>query len=368
MPFTRILLLVSLSFLLSGCSPNTDNRDTKVVEPISVTTELVRSQKIDRIYQVPGTLISDDRVQLSSRISGFIQTVKVREGDKVNSGDLLVEIDPADVEGNISRTQAMLQSANADLLDAEKDVGKFSELTKKGGLPADTLRKAQVRLVVAQSRVAEAKAALATAQAQKRYTRIVSPVAGVVTERNLQPGDLATPGVSILVVESRQSLVFQTFVAEQRVSSLEVGELVEVRLDALPRPIKGSVLRKVPSGDPVTRRYEIKILLPASQDLLPGMFGRASFVIGQEEAIVIPASAMVNNGGLQGVYIMHDASASPGVDANPVARFRWLRTRQESADGIEVTAGLSIGDLLILSPPAQLTDGVPILAEINDKP
>lgn len=368
LPLRALLLLPILGVgFAAGCDDAAEDHPP-VAAPIGVTTIVVRPQSVERVYRVPGSVVSDDRVQLSSRISGFIQTISVREGDRVKVGEVLVEIDPADVEGNIGRAQAMLQSAQADLMDAKKDVNKFSELAAQGGIPADTLRKAQVRAVVAESRVAEATAALDTATAQKRYSRIVSPVAGVVTQRNLQPGDLATPGLPILVVESQQSLVFQTFVAENRVSSLEVEQQVQVRLDTLTTPLAGSVLRIVPSGDPVTRRYEVKLLLPARAGLFPGMFGRAEFVLGEEETIVVERSALVHAGGLTGVYVLQDEPVGAHAGQRQIAAFRWLRTRREWDDRLEVTAGLAAGDRLIANPPEQLTDGAPVLPQNHDTP
>lgn len=314
----------------------------------TVRVATVQRQAVPREYTVPGSVISDERVQLSSRISGFIKTLAAREGDRVRVGDVLVQIDAADVAGAIERAGAALASAEADLADARDDVRKFAALAGTGAIPADTLRKAQVREDVAAARVAEARAALATARAQRAYTTIVSPVNGVVIARLAQAGDLATPGAPILEIEARQSLLFQTFVAESRVADIRIDDPVRIKLDALPEPLAGRVLRIVPSGDVVTRRYEIKMSLPETPGLLPGMFGRARFVVGTDRPLLLARAALVERGGLVGAF---------RVGERGQAEFRWVRTRREFDDAVEVTAGLKPGDRVVIDPPPALRDG-----------
>lgn len=339
---------------LSGCNgdPVVGNDAAAAAAPVAVRVLEVAHEQIRAPYRVPGQVVADDRVQIASRISGFIQNVPVREGDRVVAGDLLVSIDPADVDGAVRRSEAALASARTDLADARRDVSQFSTLLEQGGIPADTLRKAQVRLSVTESRVAEAEAALQTAQAQRRYTRIESPVDGVVVARERQPGDLATPGLPILVLESRQSLVFQTFVAERRIGAIAPGDAVTVTLDAVQRSVAGKVLRIVPSGDAATRRYEVKISLPVDAALLPGMFGRADFTVGTRSALLVPMAAVTQRLGLDGVFV---------VAANGRAHFRWIRWREATQGVHEITAGLEPGERVVLDPPDDLSDGAAVV-------
>ena len=351
-----VLLAVGVGLLLAGCGDQTEPTRVPpaVAEPVALRAEGVEPRKVRTAYRVPGQVVADDRVQIASRISGFIQEVTVREGDRIAAGDLLVAIDPADVNGEIRRREAGLESAGAVLADARRDVTQFTTLLDQGGIPADTLRKAQVRLSVAEAALAQAEAALHTALAQRRYTRIESPVDGVVVARERQPGDLATPGLPILVLESRQSLVFQTFVAERHIGSIAPGDAVTVQLDAVGRSVAGQVLRIVPSGDPATRRYEVKVSLPVDAALLPGMFGRADFTLGSREALLVPMAAFTERLGLDGVFVVEE----PGV-----ARFRWIRWRDAQTGFREVTAGLEPAERVILDPPEDLTDGAPVITD-----
>ncbi len=340
------LLAVLLPCMLVACDGSPPASPVRTRSDLELATAAV--SPVPRYYTVPGSVISDERVQLSSRISGFIRKLAVREGDLVREGQVLVEIDPSDVEGAVSRATAARASAQADLADARVDVDKFTALTRTGAVPVDTLRKAEVRRQVAQARLAEAQAALETANAQRAYTSITSPVDGVVVGRLREAGDLATPGVPILEIEARNTLVFQTYIAESRITQLDPAQPVRVSLDAAPDVHEGRLLRVVPSADPATRRYEVKVSLPAAAGLLPGMFGRAQFLIGEDRPLTVPQAALTERSGLVGLF---------RVAADGQAEFRWLRTRREIDGRVEVTAGLAAGDRVVLNPPADLRDG-----------
>lgn len=340
------LLVFLVPLCLAACGDSSSVPSSRVRTDLQLADATVRVTP--RYYTVPGSVIADERVQLSSRISGFIRKLAVREGEVVREGQLLVEIDPADVEGAVRRAAASVASARADLADARVDVDKFTSLTRSGAVPIDTLRKAEVRRDVARARLAEAQAALSTASAQRAYTSIRSPVDGVVVARLRESGDLATPGQPILELDARDTLVFQTYIAESRVAQLDPAQPVQVSLDAVPGPHVGRLLRVVPSADPATRRYEVKVSLSATDGLLPGMFGRARFVLGDESVLTVPRAALTALGGLEGVFrVMADGEIS----------FRWLHTRRQIGDQVEVTAGIDAGDRVVLNPPPDLRDG-----------
>jgi membrane fusion protein, multidrug efflux system len=175
--------------------------------------------------------------------------------------------------------------------------------------------------------------------------------------RQKQSGDLATPGAPILTIESRQTLLFETYVAESQVVHIRPGDSLDMKIDALKgQTISGEVLRVVPSGDPVTRRYQVKISLPALPAVLPGMFGRAHFVLGTDRAPVVPREALVERGGLLGVFVL---------DPRRQVHFRWLRTGREWPGRVEVTAGLEGGERILALGDIQVRDGDMIVSGEN---
>lgn len=300
-----------------------------------------------------GSVVSDQRIEVASRLAGYIRELPVEEGDNVRSGQVLARLDAADVDGNIRQAQAALDAAEATLADTRIDVGRFQALFEQGNVSDSEMRKVRLREDAARESANQARAARDAAQAQRDYTEIRSPIDGVVVARRLRAGDLATPGASILTLESASALLFETFLPENRIAGVRVGMPVRVRIDGIAAPLAGRVSRVVASGDPVTRSYPVKIALPARPGLLPGMFGRAEFVLGEVAVPVVPAAALVERGGLRGVFV---------VDPGGRARFRWLRIGREWHDRVEVNAGLEPGEWIVAVASPGLREGDTVTA------
>jgi multidrug efflux system membrane fusion protein len=314
-------------------------------------------------YTTVGSVVSDHRVNVTSRLSGYINAVLVQEGDRVRRDQVLVRIDPSDVEGNIRQANAVVSAAEAAFRDAQADKGHFQQLFEHGTVSDNEFRKVALRYDAAREGLNEARAALDVANAQRNYAVIRSPVDGSVVSRLKLAGDLALPGAPILILESGHGLLFEAFVEvgsdPESLSAFAVGRPVEVRIDGLSVPLKGKVARFVPSADPATHSYQIKIALPKDAGLTPGMFGRAAFLVGESKVPVVPRKALVERGGLSGVFV---------VDSDGRVHFRWLHTGREWPDRIEVTAGLQPGERLVTAPDSALRDGDRIVGtEVGDE-
>ncbi|WP_333826023.1 efflux RND transporter periplasmic adaptor subunit [Pinisolibacter sp.] len=348
--FSRTLVHGLSTLFFIGWSVDGGAGEAMVGHRTTFPVAVSRSADIPIRYSVPGSVVSDDRIELSSRVVGFIRNLDVREGQKVTKGDLLVQIDPTDVNEAIRIAQADVATARTDLADAEHDVGKYDTLAGQGWASTEVLRKARVRRDAARSALSKAEAAVAAAQAQKAYTTILSPVDGVVVVRQRHSGDMAVAGQPLLTIESREVLLFRIFVAESNLGRIVPAMTVTVRIDALDgRELVGTVKRIVPSGDPVTRRYQVDIDLPVEEAILPGMFGRAEIVLGTARSISIPRSARVERGGLGGTFVVGD---------DRIARFRWLRFGREWQDLVEVEAGLSEGEKVLARADDTVRDGI----------
>lgn len=349
-PFVlRGLSLGIFLFALTSCSDEHEVFAPPAIETFELPVVQVQREQIPRVYTVPGSVKSDERIELSSRISGYIQNISVHEGDRITKGAILVEIDPTEVEGAINRALAAVQTTRTALSDIERDVRRLSGLKEKGVVSNETFRKAKVQQDVARSAMTEAKAALDTAIATRRYVSLKAPFNGIVVTRHKQTGDLAIPGAAVLTIESRVNLLFKTSVAESRIKNVHTGDKVKIEIDALGSDsVDGIVLRLIPSGDPVTRRYDVEISLPANLSVYPGMFGRAHFVLGFDKSPVVPKAAIVERGGLRGVFVL---------DGEGSVKFRWLRTGREWADRLEVLVGLEGGERILAQNDRRVHDG-----------
>jgi RND family efflux transporter MFP subunit len=336
--------------LLSGCDDHGTERNSKVAAPVDAAVDIVELKEIPVYHAIPGSVISDERVEVSSRVIGFIEHLDVREGQRVKRGDLLVRIDPSDINEAIRQARSSVTAAQEDLSDAEQDVRKYTGLAESGSVASETLRKAKVRADIARTTLDKAKSALSAAEAQKDYSTVTSPVDGVIVSVAKRSGEMATAGSPILTVESREVLLFKAYVSEQSLASFNTQTPVTVKIDALGKEFAGRIRGIVPSGDDVTRRYEINVLLPDDPALVPGMFGRAEIRLGSYHGPVVPQAAIIQRGGLDGVFVVE----------NGIARFRWLRTARELDGVVEITSGLKGGETILTDADGRLPDGAQV--------
>lgn len=341
-------LALSVTFILSSCNRESDSVVKKEPTVHSLLVTEVVNEKLPVYYTTIGSVISDNRIQITSRITGYIHKITVREGQQVSKGDLLVALDSIDIDGAIQQVEAVVSKSQSALNDAQIDFERYEALFKDGSVPENSLRKIRLQRDVSQETLNAALAALETAKSQRQYILIKSPVNGVVVERQKRAGDLATPGFPIISIESANALLFKSFVPESYIQKLVQDDEVTVTIDALGKTFNGHISRIIPSGDPVTRSYEIKISLNDTAGLLPGMFGRVQFQVGIETSPVIAQTAVVERGGLRGVFV---------VNAEQRAHFRWLRFGREWPTYLQVQAGVSQGERIVADSVNLVHDG-----------
>ncbi|GLK90882.1 efflux RND transporter periplasmic adaptor subunit [Pseudomonas turukhanskensis] len=342
------ILLVLTSGVLAGCGQSADMPSTVGLKIWNLSTFTVAAVDVPIDYTTVGSVVSDQRIEVTSKVSGYIHELQVREGDRVQRGEIIAKLDGANIEGDIRQSRAELSAANSAFADAQIDFERFKRLYERGYISEYEWRKIRLKRDVAKELLNQAQAVQETVDAQRAYIEIRSPGDGVVVARLKRAGDMAQPGEPMLILEVGRTLLFDTSVSEAHVAAIAVGSSVRVKIDVLPQVLQGMVSRIVPSGDPVSRSYQLKIALPNTKNLLPGMFGRASFVIGDSQAVLIPPQALVERGGLRGVFLVDDAG---------LASFRWLRTGREWPKGIEVAAGLLVGEQIVAVVAPGLREG-----------
>ena len=346
---TRLSLLISLVMIV-GCQADQSTENSTGRTPLthSVSMVKVERQELPAIYPVPGTVVPQERLQITSKITGIIEQIYVDEGDIVDVGDTLVEIDNAQVTAAIKSAEANLSASKADLRDAQDDVRRFRELAKTKSLAEDQLQDAQVRVTQADSAVAQAQATLLAARQEQRYTRIISPVRAQVRERLQDMGDLAVTGTPILRLYGLGAMKLEIFVPTTRINEISKDQTVDVFLQSHDIPLQGQVESIVYSADKVTRNCKIKIALPNQSRLTPGQFGRANLILGQSSALLVPVASIAERAGIEGVFVR---------DELETIRFRSVRLGRDWQNKREVLAGIEAGDWVVLDPPTELHDG-----------
>jgi len=338
---TMKLLMINLAIVgllsLSACD-RADEAMPKVdvLSNVSQTLEIT-VQDVPIRYVTSGNVTSDHRVSISSRLSGYIRNMQVREGDKVEAGQILLRIDP------VNAKQQLVQ-AKADLSNAQAELQRYESLLKEEAVTPQQVDKVRLRYQLAQSQVKQAKHQLS-------YAKIISPVNGVVVEKKMDQGDLASPGMPILSIEDPSSLLVQTYVSEQYVSRIHEGDTVVVEIASLKQSFQGTVRQVVQAADPVSHQFLVKVSLPSHVDIHPGMYAQTGFQTGLRKALLIPHAATVEQAGLYGVYV---------VDEKSIVHYRLVRLGQQMGNEVEVLAGLHDGEHIVWGGQPTLKTGMKV--------
>lgn len=381
----------ALAFGAAACGSH-EKAPTETAAPVvrGVPVETLQPTDVTDTYEAVGTVRSKVTSVLSAKVMGTVVAVPVREGDRVNRGQVLVEIDSRDTQTQVDKARAGIEEATEAL--AEVDSGmkaadqavaaaeaqkklalatfdRFQRLVQRDAVSRQEYEEVEARRAAAEAEAAraaemraglaakrrqvlakreQAAADLANAQLYVGYARVTAPLAGLVTAKPVELGMLAAPGVPLVTVEDGRYRL-EAEVEESHLGSIRVGQPVAVELDALARrELAGRVGEVAPSTDPATRSYTVKIDLPATSGLRSGLFGRARFPLGSRKVLTVPRAAVVVQGQLTGVY---------ALEAGGVARLRLIQLGGATGDRVEVLAGLGPGDRIVAGGVSQVRDG-----------
>ncbi|MDQ6967786.1 MAG: efflux RND transporter periplasmic adaptor subunit [Mariprofundaceae bacterium] len=336
---SRVFLGISILSMIALTACSDDAKDVSHVLPSSVVAEqlTLTLKEVPIYYMTSGMVTSDHRVAISSRLSGYIRDIKVREGDQVSEGQVLLHIDP------VNAKQALVR-AKADVNNAKLDMQRYESLLHEGAVTSQQFDKVKLRYQVAKSQVKQAKHQLS-------YAEVSSPMSGVVVEKRMEKGDLASPGMPILILEDPSSLLVQTYASEQFVAQIDEGDAVDVEIASLKRHFKGVVRQIVEAADPVSHQFLVKVSLPSMEDIHPGMFAQTGFHVGMRKALLIPEAAVITQAGLNAVYV---------TDAASVAHYRLIRIGKRQDNMLEILAGLHDGDHIVWAGKPALRSGMKV--------
>ncbi|MEW5769261.1 MAG: efflux RND transporter periplasmic adaptor subunit [Pseudomonadota bacterium] len=343
-----LLTALSLALALAGCGGHDEARQADSA-PRTVQARIITLQpgKLTAYHAAPASIVAESQVQAASRLMGYIREIAVSEGQAVKQGQRLFSIDPVDIQGQVEQAKAGLQQAEDAQRDAKIEFDRFAALLKEEAVTRQQFEKVKLQHDLANARVTQARAALGTAGNQLRYATVTSPIAGVVTRKLANAGDLATPGQPVLVVENPAKLQVQTHVPEHILKTLKPGMKVQVEVDGMPQALTATVARISPAAEPMSRLFLVKLDV-AGQGLRSGLFARALFPEGDRESLSVPQAAVVTRAGISGVFV---------VGADGIAQFRMVRTGEAHAGQVEVQAGLGAGERVVVEGADRLESG-----------
>jgi len=288
-----------------------------------------------RIATVPvrvalaGTVQSERHINLSARLPAYVEAVHVSAGATVQTGDLLIELDQRELREELAAAQAQLAQAETAYRRSER-------LLETNATTAQAHEAAEAAYRAASATVERVNVMLS-------HTRITAPLDGVVADRFIEAGDLASPGQVLLSVYDPARLRLEVPVPARLVEHFPVGRTVQIDLDQSPAPLDGTVTEVVSAFDPVTRTRRVKVRIEeADAAALPGMYGQALFETDPHDAVLLPADAVQRVGQLERVALVRDGRIHTHL----------VRTGARHGDDIEIRSGLAGGEAVMLPESA----------------
>jgi RND family efflux transporter MFP subunit len=389
----HILALSALAILAAaGCGGGSTHAagGARQTEPVAVTLGRAESTAIADTFEAGGVVRARATAIVASRVAAVVGSVRVRAGDRVRRGDLLVSLvrrgdllvslDAREVEASRARAAAAVLSAeesaraaDADVRAAEAALGlarathqRIASLHQRRSATAHELDGAAAAVAAGEAQTAAARAraaaanaardaaaaALNSAEVASSYAQVTAPFAGTVAETHIDPGSMATPGAPLVTVEDWSSFHLELAIDEARAALLAVGQQAEVRLDEGDDTPEWRPARVVEVGrvDPRSHTFMVKVALPDGGGLRSGLYGRARFAGRPRSALTVPDAAVVRRGQLALVFVAEDG----------LARLRPVAVGERRGERREVLAGLAEGAVVVTAPPASLLDGTPL--------
>jgi RND family efflux transporter MFP subunit len=380
----RLAAIIAFISAVSGsvaCGRN-EPASAEQGQPIRVTVVPVTSVETAERLEAGGVVAAQETASLSSRMVASIVDVRVKAGDRVRTGDMLVSLDARDV---IERTRQMKASA----LAAEKSLAharteqsaaeadhrlatawhtriitlhsrnsatdqERDEADARLAATATRVAGVQAAIEVAEANLASARSAVGAATADESYTTIRAPFAGLITERLTDPGNLAAPGVPLLRIESDGARQVLVRVDEARAAYVHPGDTVALEIDEAGEPVpskkalEGTVAEVARAIGADQRAFTVKVTVPRTVTVRSGTFARAIFRGASRRALLVPTRAIQRHGQVSSVYVVQDG----------VARLRLIQAGLTSDAGTEILAGLDAGESVITSPASGVADGL----------
>lgn len=323
----------------------------------------VRKQVADS-YIAVGTIRPRTETRIEAQVSGKVRRVMVKAGDVVSRGEVLVVLDDRKLKAqrdqaaaglasaHAAKNQALQATSEADaaFVEAKAQYRRIHQLFSKNAVSRQEMdraeaayRKARARLEQARDAVSGARASIQNAEQRLEeaeialgYAEIQAPEDMEVARRMVEPGDLAMPGKPLLIVQTAGSLILEANVREGLVGAVRPGEEFTVQIHSLDKQVTGVVEEIIPSGDPATRTFLVKVGLPDVMGAHPGMFGRLVIPTGMRTRIEVPREAVRHVGQLSTVLLIENGKAETV----------YVKTGQVVGDMVEIVSGLSGGEVL----------------------
>jgi len=344
-------MMLAAGILLQSCGD--EKMSKKEPQGIVVETQEVKEVVVPKIYEFSGTVSSLKKSTLSTRIMGQIDQIFVHEGDKVEKGQLLISVRSNDIMAQKSQVEANILATQAAFNNAKSDFDRITSLYESKSATQKELDDITTHYEMAKAQLEAAQKAKIQVEETLAYANIKAPYSGVITERFVDAGDMANPGMPLMAIEAPGMFEVITRIPESEVNLVSQNDVVSVVIKNTHEVIAGTVSHISPSSRFSGSQYEARIFLQPTdlqkESIKSGMFTQVRLEKGSEKKLLVANDLIVYRGQLTGVWTAGSAGS---------VLLKWVRLGKKYDDKTEVLSGIAVGDKLILKSQERLYDGL----------
>ena len=350
-----IISLISLALFATSCRDGDKKTVADNSPAVAVTVSSVSSGNSNSFLTTSGKIEAVNSANLSTRMMGFVDRIYVQVGEQVRKGQQLISISNTDLSAKLAQVNAGITEATAAFNNAEKDFNRFTALFNENSASQKELDDITANYTMAKARLEGAKQMKNEVNAQFSYVNIRAPFSGTVTNKFINVGDMANPGMPLLEVESPGKFQVLAMVPESEILQIKADTEVNVILKSLGKIVKGKVVEVSTSAKNTGGQYMVKVILEKTDaTVMSGMYATVQFPTESNEStqvVMLPKKAIITNGQLTGVYT---------VSQSNTVLLRWLRLGRTNGDMVEVLSGMSVDEEYIVSAEGKLYNGAKI--------
>lgn len=351
-------VLMTASAILAACGGQGAESNTPVAAPMmSLSPDNIAIAQRSTITSGPaisGTLVADRTASIRAEVPGSVLAVLLDPGSPVSNGTPLVRIDDSAIRDAFLSAKSGVTQADLAADIAKREQGRAEKLLAAGAIAANVVEIARRAALGAAAALDDAKARLASAQKQLDHTVVKAPYDGIVSERQVNPGDVVAPGAPLVTIVDPSTMRLEGSVPADQLANIRVGAPVTFTVTGYPnRTFHGSVSNIYPSADPGTRQVRLYVRIPnAGRGLVAGLFATGRVASSTHSGIVVPMTA-IDQRGLRPSVSRLRGGTTERVDVT-------LGTKDDATEQIEITTGVTPGDTLLLGAAQGITPGTPL--------
>lgn len=338
-----IILLLMVAWLAgafdSKVSPSLNNNKVLSIASFDTNKSFRVIASTNTVYEpVAASVEAKQATIISSRILARIDSVKVRAGDRVKKGDLLIQLEQSELQSEVLQAKQNIIALQARYEESKQNFDRSVELVKKQLISEFNFDKTQADYQSITAELTAAKQVLSQARTALSYTTLMAPISGLIVERFAEPGNTAQAGVKLLSIYNPLSLRVEAQVREELALTLTKAQKITVELPSINKTVVGEIEEIVPAANTGSRSFLIKVSMAYNEKLLPGIYARVLIPAGKQTVLNVPTNKIAHIGQLDFVWV--------NVNGNIQRRFVRLGKVQPNGT-VNVITGLKNGDELI---------------------